>query len=100
MSGRFHQALARDILVSGGEREPAGVVLGAGMFFVVAAWQFVSPVSLAVGVTILTVGLFAIRQIAKRDPKMFAVYRRYLLYGNYYPAHSTPFRRARWFQGS
>ena len=80
MSRHFHKSLARDILVSGAEREPAGLVIGAGLFFLAAAWQFVSLVSLIAGVLILTVGLYAVRQIAKRDPKMFAVYRRYIWY--------------------
>lgn len=93
MSGRFHQSLARDILISGAEREPAGVVIGTGLFFLAAAWQFASLVSLLAGIVILTVGLFAVRQIARRDPKMFAVFRRYLWYRSYYPARSTPFRR-------
>jgi len=93
LSGQFHKSLARDILVSGAEREPAGLVIGTGLFFLAAAWQFVSIVSLITGVLILTVGLYAVRQIAKRDPKMFAVYRRYIWYRSYYPARSTPYRR-------
>jgi type IV secretion system protein VirB3 len=93
VSGEFHQSLTREILISGGEREPAGVVIGAGLFFLAAAWQFVSLPSLVLGVLILTTGLYAVRSIAKRDPRMFQVYRRYLSYRSAYPARSTPFRR-------
>jgi type IV secretion system protein VirB3 len=90
VSGRFHQSLSRDILISGGEREPAGVVIGTGLFFLAAAWQFVSLPSLIVGLIILSAGLYAVRSLAKRDPRMFKVYQRHMLYRGYYPARSTP----------
>jgi type IV secretion system protein VirB3 len=89
----FHQSLTRDILISGGEREPAGVVIGTGMFFLAAAWQFVSLPGLLVSAFTLSTGLYAVRSLARRDPRTFRVYQRYLHYRAYYPARSTPFRR-------
>jgi type IV secretion system protein TrbD len=90
---RLAQSLVRPLLVAGGEREPIGVVVGTGLGMLALGWQFASPVCAAMGVLCLTVGLYAVRRIAKRDPRMFAVYRRFLQYRAFYPARSTPFRR-------
>ena len=86
------RSLTRDILFVGGERVPAGLVVGAGILMGVMAWEFWSVLCLIMSVLLLTVGVATLRAIAKRDPKMFAVYQRYLGYHSYYPAHSTPFR--------
>jgi type IV secretory pathway TrbD component len=89
---RLAQSLVRPLLVAGGEREPTGVVVGAGLGMLALGWQFGSVMCAAVGVLCLTAGMYAVRRIAKRDPQMFAVYRRFLLYRSFYPARSTPFR--------
>jgi type IV secretory pathway TrbD component len=89
---KVFQSLVRPPSVGGGEREPMGVVVG-GLMMLAYAWQFASAACLAVGATLLTVGVYLVRRIHRRDPLMFAVYRRFLPYRAYYPARSTPFRR-------
>jgi len=93
LSGRFYPSLTRPFLFAGAEREAAGIVIGAGAGLAAMAWQFLSIWCAVLSVLFFTVGLPAVRQIAKRDPKMFAVYRRYIGYRAYYPARSTPWRR-------
>jgi len=95
MSGRFCPSLVRPFLFAGAEREAFGVVMGSGLGLAAMAWQFMSIWCAVLSALFLTVGLFAIRQIAKRDPKMIGVYRRYIALRAYYPARSTPFRRRR-----
>lgn len=87
------QALVRPPDVGGGEREPMGVVIGGGLMMLALAWQFLSLLCLAIGLVLLTAGIYLVRRIHKRDPLMFAVYRRFLAYRAFYPARSTPFRR-------
>jgi type IV secretory pathway TrbD component len=93
VSGRFHKSVTRHFLFAGAEREAAGVVFGLGGGLIAMAWQFMSVACAVLAILFLTVGAYAIRQIAKRDPQMFRVYRRYIGYRAYYPARSTPFRR-------
>ena len=93
MSGRFYQSLTRPFLFAGAEREAAGVVFGAAAGLAAMAWQFLSLACAVLSVLFFTAGAYAIRQLAKRDPKMIAVYRRYIGFRSYYPARSTPFRR-------
>ena len=90
---KVFQSLVRPPSVGGGEREPMGVVVGGGLMMLAYAWQFASAVCLVTGATLLTVGVYLVRRIHRRDPLMFAVYRRFLPYRAYYPARSTPFRR-------
>jgi len=45
-----------------------------------------------VGTFIWFGAVFALRLMAKSDPKMRRVYLRHRLYKRFYPAHSTPFR--------
>ena len=87
------QALIRPPDVGGGEREPMGVVIGGGLLMLALAWQFLSLLCLAIGLVLLTAGVYLVRRIHKRDPLMVAVYRRFLGYRAFYPARSTPFRR-------
>jgi len=90
---RLNQALVRPLLVAGGEREPTGVMIGCGFGMLAMGWQFVSLACATIGVLCLTIGLYAVQRMAKRDPQMFAVYRRFIGYRDFYPARSTPFRR-------
>jgi type IV secretory pathway TrbD component len=90
---KLSQALVRPPTVGGGEREPMGVVIGGGVMLLAMAWQFLSVLCLAIGLVLLTAGVYLVQRIHKRDPLMFAVYRRFLPYRAYYPARSTPFRR-------
>ena len=87
------QAPVRPPDVGGGEREPMGVVIGGGLMMLALAWQFLSVLCLAIGLVLLTAGVYLVRRIHRRDPLMVAVYRRFLAYRAFYPARSTPFRR-------
>ena len=91
----FFPSLTTPILVSGGERKPAGLVIGTGLGLLALAWNLWSVVCLVLGVLILSCGLYAVRQMAKRDPMMAEVYRRFLWYPAHLPARSSPFRKGR-----
>ena len=95
MSGRFYPSLTRPFLFAGAEREAAGLVFGTAAGLAAMAWQFLSIWCAILSVLFLTLGAPVIRQLAKQDPKMIAVYRRYIGYRTYYPARSTPFRGRR-----
>jgi type IV secretory pathway TrbD component len=94
-SARFYPSLTKPIMISGIERKPAGVAIGCGLGMLALAWQLFSIVCLLVGVLLLTGGLYVLRDIAKRDPMMFEVYRRFVFYPRFLPARSTPFRIGR-----
>jgi len=73
----------------GGDRELvmfAGLVAGALIF---SAQEIKATVF---GVVLWFGALFALRLMAKADPKLRQVYLRHRRYKAYYPAHSTPFR--------
>lgn len=88
---RLNQALVRPLLVAGGERIPTGLVVGSGFGLLAFGWQFVSVLCAALGLLCLTAGLAVVQAMAKRDPQMFDVYRRYLIYRPYYPARPSAF---------
>ncbi len=89
----LHQALVRPLLVGGGEREPMGLVVITGLGFIAIAWQFASFVALAGAlVCLLAVAPYLVK-VAKKDPKAFAVYKRYMKYRPFYSARSTPYRK-------
>lgn len=90
---KVFKALTEQPTVAGGEREPMGIVVGGAIMMFAMAWQFLSILCLVIGLILLTVGMYLVRRIYKRDPMMFAVYRRQLPYRAYYPAKSTAFRR-------
>ncbi len=85
----FRQSLLRDELVMGGEREPVMLsnllVMITGIVSAVAmAW-----ISLAVTVVFYFVSLAVLRRMAKKDPKMTQVWRRYIAYRHHYSARSS-----------
>jgi type IV secretory pathway TrbD component len=90
---RLNQALVRPLLIAGGERTPTGLVVGAGFGLLAFGWQFVSILCAVLGLFCLTVGLAVVQQLAKKDPQMFEVYRRYLAYRPFYPARPSVFGR-------
>ena len=83
----FRRVLHRPQLFMGGEREPtmfAAIVAGA----LVIAGQ--NLVALVTGLVLWSVLIGIFRQMAKTDPKMTSVYRRYIRYRVYYGARSRP----------
>jgi type IV secretory pathway TrbD component len=92
---RLNQSLVRPLLVAGAERKPAGVTIGCGLGMLACAWQFVSWPCAVVGLLFLCVVLPVLQTIAKRDPQMFDVYRRYISAypQSFYPARPSAFGR-------
>lgn len=91
---KVFRSLTRPPDVGGGEREPMGLVVGGGILMLAYAWQFWSVLCLVIGLLMLTVGVYFVKRIYKRDPIMFRIYRRFLLYRAYYPARSRAYRRS------
>jgi type IV secretion system protein TrbD len=79
----------RHNLFLGGDRE---LVMMAGLlsFTLIVAAQ--NGVATFTGVTLWFAAVHLCRLMAKKDPRMRAVYLRHRLYRRYYPARSTPFR--------
>jgi type IV secretion system protein TrbD len=79
----------RDNLLLGGDRE---MVMFSGLcaFSMIITAQEWS--AFLVGTLIWFGAIFALRMMAKADPKLRWVYLRHRRYKRYYPAHSTPFR--------
>lgn len=86
----INRALYRANLVLGGERN---LVIFTGALFgglVVSAQNLLtSGVCLVLWFFIL----YCLRLMAKADPKLSEVYRRYVNYGKYYPARSSAWSR-------
>lgn len=79
----------RENLFMGGDRELvmfSGLMAGALIF---SAQEVRATVF---GIVLWFAALFALRLMAKADPKLRHVYLRHRLYRQYYPARSTPFR--------
>jgi len=84
----IHRAGNRENLFMGGDREMvmlAGLLAGALVFSAQDTKATVFGIALWVG------ALFALRLMAKADPKLRHVYLRHRLYKAYYAARSTPF---------
>jgi len=83
----IHQSLIRPILLAGAERPlaianwitAAALVFGGGLH-----WYTV-----ALGVSLVTVGHWALIQAANFDPQLSQVYVRHIRYQNYYPARAS-----------
>lgn len=85
----IHRALTRTNLVLGADREMvmfAGLIAGTMVFY---AWDAKAA---AVGTLFWFFALFALRLMAKHDPKMRQTYMRHRLYKAHYPPFSTPWR--------
>jgi type IV secretion system protein TrbD len=86
---RIHRAGIRPHLFLGGDRE---LVLFSGLLAGVLTIPSFQWVSIATGLALWLVALFLLRQMAKADPRMRAVYMRQLRFRRYYPARSRPYR--------
>lgn len=92
----IRQSLLRPELVLGGEREP---VMSCALFAILvgtsgaASGQFLT-VGLAIAFYFTAVILF--RRMAKADPAMTKIYRRYINYKSFYSAGSTRWSLKTW----
>ena len=81
-----HRSLLTPTLIFGVERKIFGPLLGLSLALVVAFRpNFVTP---TLGVLLLTVGLTALRRVARRDPWAFRVLRAHLQTAGFYPAQA------------
>lgn len=85
----IHQALTRSNLVLGCDRE---MVMFSGLIAATLVFYSWSLKAAVVGVLFWIFALFALRLMAKHDPKLRQVYLRHRVYHPYYPPHSTPWR--------
>lgn len=85
----IHQSLLRPELVMGGEREP--VLLSNLMVIITGIVGAVSTawITVVIAVFFYFVAISLLRRMAKKDPIMTKVWRRYISYQHYYPARSS-----------
>lgn len=85
---RTYQVLMRPSLLMGMERNPAilltSLLLGIGIL----SFNLVTITSFTL---LWLVASFSLRTLAKYDPQMIGIYRRYLTWRPYYPPNDTPF---------
>jgi type IV secretory pathway TrbD component len=82
------RSLTQPLLVAGGERVPAVLIVGGAMLSGVVAWFSWSIMGAAAAVFLLTVGLGFLRSMAKRDPLMFEIAQRFYGFRKHYPART------------
>ena len=86
----------RDNLFMGGDRE---LVMFSGVLAFALIFSAQELRATIFGLVLWFGALFALRLMAKADPKMRSVYLRHRRYKIYYPARSTPFRENTKTQG-
>jgi type IV secretion system protein TrbD len=79
----------RDNLFMGGDRE---LVMFSGVLAFALIFNAQELRATIFGLVLWFLALFALRLMAKADPKQRSVYLRQRRYKSYYPARSTPFR--------
>jgi type IV secretory pathway TrbD component len=79
----------RHNLFMGGDRE---LVMFAGLLAFALVFSAQELRATVLGVLLWFAALYALRLMAKSDPKLRSVYLRHRKYKSYYPARSTPFR--------
>ena len=80
----------RDNLFMSGDRE---LVMFSGLLAGALIFSAQDVRATAFGILLWFGALFALRLMAKADPKLRRVYLRHRRYQAYYPARSTPFRQ-------
>jgi type IV secretory pathway TrbD component len=85
----FHRALHRSNLIWGGDRKAMIFTLFLVVIMILPAMNIVSII---VGLTFGAIVIYALRQMAKADSKMMAIFYRQYKYEDYYPANSRPSR--------
>ncbi|MDB5597940.1 MAG: hypothetical protein JWM36_4901 [Hyphomicrobiales bacterium] len=86
----------RHNLFMGGDRE---LVMFAGLLAFALVFSAQELRATVLGVLLWFAALYALRLMAKSDPKLRSVYLRHRKYRSYYPARSTHFRVNRKSQG-
>ncbi|MCK4442625.1 MAG: VirB3 family type IV secretion system protein [Sulfurovaceae bacterium] len=84
----IYQAINQPVLLFGAERN---LVIFLIMMATMLIWMGGTWFTFFVGLIIWIVGIYYLREMAKRDPIMSSVFRRYQQYKHYYPAYTTPF---------
>ena len=84
----IYQAINKPVLLFGAERN---LVIFLAMMATMLMWMGGTWVTFFIGLVIWMIGIYYLREMAKRDPIMSSVFRRYHKYKHYYPAHTTPF---------
>jgi type IV secretory pathway TrbD component len=88
----IHESLNRPILLMGGERNLVlmlAVIAGVFILSLAKLWAAM------VGLTIWTIGQWALARAASYDPQLSKTGPRSLRYRRHYPAQATPFGRLR-----
>lgn len=88
----MNRALYRPHLLFGGERTPMIIVISAAAILIWNSWNLIGFIT---GVVVLVVGVAVLREMAKKDPFMIAIYMRQKGYRPYYPPFSRPWRVAK-----
>lgn len=89
---KIRRALHRPQQVMGGERELmlTSMLVAGGL--IVSAMNFVTTI---IGVALWLVCVWGLRRMAKVDPVLSQVYKRQLVYRNYYAPFSRPSRKSK-----
>jgi len=84
----IYQAINKPVLYFGAERSLV-IMLGAmsGMLM----WMGGTWFTFFVGLVIWFIGIYYLREMAKKDPIMSIVFRKYQYYKTFYPGYTTPF---------
>jgi type IV secretory pathway TrbD component len=87
------RSLTQPLLVAGGERVPAVLIVGGTLLTGVVAWFSWSVTCAAAAAFLLTVGMGFLRAMAKRDPLMFEIAQRFYGFQKHYPARTPAGKR-------
>jgi len=84
----IYQAINKPVLFLGAERSLV-IMLGAmsGMLM----WMGGTWFTFFMGLIIWFIGIYYLREMAKKDPIMSMVFKKYQQYKKFYPAYTTPF---------
>ncbi|QKE39989.1 MAG: conjugal transfer protein TrbD [Ferrovum myxofaciens] len=88
----IHESLNRPILMMGGERNLVlmlGILAGVFIFSLAKFW------AAAIGITLWTVGQWALSRAATYDPQLSKTGVRLMKYQRFYPARATPYAKIR-----
>lgn len=85
-----HRAMLRPNLLLGCERE---LILLAGLLAAVMTVVLFDIRSMILGIALWLTSLWVLQRMAKADPMLSKIYRRFVNFQPYYAARSTPFAR-------
>ena len=84
----IYKAINQPILLFGAERN---LVIFLAMMSSMLIWIGGSWFTFFIGLIIWIIGIYYLREMAKKDPLMSRVFKRYQQYKHHYSAHTTPF---------